>query len=70
MVRQVADAAIAVQKPGPFGPGFALRLARAEALAIGGSLRRENRQLILTLPALTASEPAANQRGGVPEHAV
>ncbi|MEL7706700.1 histidine kinase dimerization/phospho-acceptor domain-containing protein [Citromicrobium bathyomarinum] len=55
---------------GPFGPGFALRLARAEALAIGGSLRRENRQLILTLPALTASEPAANQRGGVPEHAV
>ena len=55
---------------GPFGPGFALRLARAEARAIGGSLRRENRQLILTLPALTASEPAANQRNGVPEHAV
>ena len=55
---------------GPFGPGFALRLARAEAHAIGGNLRRENRQLILTLPALTASEPAATQRGGVPEHAV
>ena len=55
---------------GPFGPGFALRLARAEAHAIGGNLRREKRQLILTLPALTESEPAANQRNGVPEHAV
>lgn len=55
---------------GPFGPGFALRLARAEARAIGGSLRRENRQLILTLPALTANEPAASERNGVPEHAV
>lgn len=54
---------------GPFGPGFALRLARAEARAIGGSLRRENRRLILTLPALTAREPAANQSAGVPEHA-
>ncbi|MBB3033142.1 sensor histidine kinase [Alteriqipengyuania lutimaris] len=54
---------------GPFGPGFALRLARAEARAIGGSLRRENRRLILTLPALTASEPAFTQGDGVPEHA-
>ena len=54
---------------GPFGPGFALRLARAEARAIGGSLRRENRRLILTLPALTAQEPAATERHGVREHA-
>ena len=53
---------------GPFGPGFALRLARAEARAIGGSLRRENRRLILTLPALTAQEPAATQTSEVPEH--
>jgi len=55
---------------GPFGPGFALRLARAEARAIGGSLRRENRRLILTLPALTTQIPAATQAQGVPEHAV
>lgn len=55
---------------GPFGPGFALRLARAEARAIGGSLRRENRRLILTLPALTAHRPAATQGAGVPEHAM
>ncbi|MEL7689437.1 sensor histidine kinase [Citromicrobium bathyomarinum] len=53
---------------GPFGPGFALRLARAEARAIGGSLRRENRRLILTLPALTAHEPAATSSAEVPEH--
>ena len=53
---------------GPFGPGFALRLARAEARAIGGSLRRENRRLILTLPALTAQEPAATQTSEVPVH--
>ncbi|GAB5347808.1 sensor histidine kinase [Alteriqipengyuania sp. 357] len=54
---------------GPFGPGFALRLARAEARAIGGNLRRENRQLILTLPALTPCEPAATQAVEEPEHA-
>ena len=53
---------------GPFGPGFALRLARAEARAIGGSLRRENRRLILTLPPLTAQEPAATPSAEVPEH--
>ena len=46
----------------------ALRLARAEARAIGGSLRRENRRLILTLPALTAQQPAATQSAEVPEH--
>ncbi|WP_370176938.1 sensor histidine kinase [Alteriqipengyuania sp.] len=53
---------------GPFGPGFALRLARAEARAIGGSLRRENRRLILTLPALTTHRADATQSHGVPEH--
>ena len=53
---------------GPFGPGFALRLARAEARAIGGSLRRENRRLILTPPALTPQEPAATPSPEGPEH--
>jgi len=53
---------------GPFGPGFALRLARAEARAIGGSLRRENRRLILTLPALTTHRADATQAHAVPEH--
>lgn len=39
--------------PGLFGAGFALRLARAEARAAGGSLRREGAALTLTLPLLT-----------------
>ena len=55
---------------GPFGAGFALRLARAEARAIGGSLRRQGGRLILTLPALTVDEPAATQVEEVPEHAI
>lgn len=38
--------------PGLFGAGFALRLARAEARAAGGSLRREGGALLLTLPLL------------------
>lgn len=37
---------------GLFGSGFALRLARAEARAAGGSLRRDGDRLILTLPLL------------------
>lgn len=43
---------------GMFGPGFALRLARAEARAIDGDLRREGPRLILLLPHLAAAEPA------------
>lgn len=39
--------------PGLFGIGFALRLARAEAQAAGGSLQREGSALVLTLPLLT-----------------
>lgn len=35
---------------GLFGAGFALRLARAEARAAGGSLVRDDEQLVLTLP--------------------
>lgn len=36
-----------------FGSGFALRLARAEARAAGGTLRHEDGMLLLTLPLLT-----------------
>jgi signal transduction histidine kinase len=35
---------------GMFGAGFALRLARAEARAVGGELRRVDDLLVLTLP--------------------
>ena len=46
---------------GLFGSGFALRLARAEARAAGGSLRRDGAKIVLTLPVLTAmgSVPSA-----------
>ncbi|MEM7690125.1 MAG: histidine kinase dimerization/phospho-acceptor domain-containing protein [Pseudomonadota bacterium] len=37
---------------GVFGAGFALRLARAEARAIGGNLTRYEDRLVLTLPRL------------------
>ena len=40
---------------GVFGVGFALRLARAEARAVGGDLVRKDDRLRLTLPGLTAS---------------
>jgi hypothetical protein len=38
---------------GLLGGGFALRLARAEARAAGGSLRREGERLVLRLAGLT-----------------
>lgn len=38
---------------GPFGTGFALRLARAEARNIGGDLARMEDSLVLSLPLLT-----------------
>lgn len=40
---------------GMFGPGFTLRLVRAEAAAAGGSLESGDDRLILTLPTLTGS---------------
>ncbi|AIT81655.1 hypothetical protein [Novosphingobium pentaromativorans] len=40
---------------GMFGLGFTLRLAAAEAAAVGGALRREGDDLHLTLPGLTAA---------------
>ena len=42
--------------PGSFGSGFALRLARAEAKASGGSLTRVDDLLILVLPLLTVAQ--------------
>lgn len=52
---------------GVFGAGFALRLVRAEARAIGGSLARVDDMLLLVLPLLTGIEPvpsAGNGAGG------
>ncbi|WP_374531195.1 sensor histidine kinase [Novosphingobium sp.] len=52
---------------GVFGVGFALRLARAEAKAAGGSLIRKNDRLRLELPGLTRQEASNNlgyQSGG------
>ena len=42
---------------GMFGAGFALRLARAEAQAAKGELRRKGDRLRLTLPGLTKADP-------------
>jgi len=42
-----------VVSAGVFGVGFALRLARAEARAVGGDLLRKGDRLRLTLPGLT-----------------
>ncbi len=47
--RSISGGAIS---PGLFGIGFALRLARAEARAAGGGLRRDGDTLLLTLPLL------------------
>jgi len=46
---------------GMFGPGFALRLARAEVEAIGGTLERTDDRLRLEVPALTAPRAAHTQ---------
>ena len=48
---------------GLFGAGFALRLARAEARAAGGDLRRDGAMLSLTLPLLTASPSLSRPAG-------
>ncbi|MCR2832906.1 histidine kinase dimerization/phospho-acceptor domain-containing protein [Parerythrobacter lacustris] len=49
-------------RAGMFGAGFSLRLARAEAQAVGGNLSRVEDWLIVTLPLLTGSagEPSQN----------
>lgn len=48
---------------GLFGTGFALRLARAEARAAGGGLRREGSVLELTLPLLGGASGFAGAGG-------
>ena len=56
-------ASVAPQQPraisaGMFGTGFALRLARAEARAVGGTLDRHDDRLRMMLPALTGRAAA------------
>ena len=48
---------------GMFGSGFALRLARAEAAAAGGSLARQDDMVTVELPVLTASAPLHTVEG-------
>lgn len=50
---------------GAFGAGFSLRLVRAEARAIGGSLARVEDVLLLVLPLLTGIEPVPSASEGV-----
>lgn len=47
---------------GMFGAGFALRLARAEAQAAKGDLRRKGDRLRLTLPGLTKAGPGHTEQ--------
>ena len=51
---------------GFLGGGFALRLARAEVAAVGGSLHREGSRLILRLPGLTALADTNSPAEAVP----
>ena len=50
---------------GLFGAGFALRLARAEARAAGGSLTVSDEMVTLSLPLLTENDalPSQDVRG-------
>lgn len=49
---------------GPFGSGFTLRLARAEANAAGGGLARQQDTLQLWLPLLTGDGAAHSENNG------
>ena len=51
---------------GFLGGGFALRLARAEAAAVGGSLHRDGSRLILRVPGLTPLADANSSAQAVP----
>lgn len=59
-----ARAGSGVLSAGAFGAGFALRLVRAEAHAIGGSLERLSDTLMLQLPLLTGIEPVPSADAG------
>lgn len=48
---------------GMFGTGFTLRLARAEARAVGGSLERRDDTLLLTVPVTNLSERNSQELG-------
>lgn len=48
---------------GIFGAGFSLRLARAEAHAAGGELRRKDKRLKLALPGLTGTAASHSNSG-------
>jgi signal transduction histidine kinase len=48
---------------GLFGTGFALRLARAEARAAGGSLQRDGAEIALSLPLLTGIDELSSAAG-------
>ncbi|MEM8725149.1 MAG: histidine kinase dimerization/phospho-acceptor domain-containing protein [Pseudomonadota bacterium] len=48
---------------GPFGAGFTLRLARAEARGAGGNLQQSGERVMLTLPLLTADDALLSQSG-------
>ena len=63
-VRPAVDANAA--SLGFLGGGFALRLARAEVVAAGGSLNREGSRLILRLPGLTALTDTNSAAPAVP----
>ncbi len=49
---------------GLFGTGFALRLARAEARAAGGDLKRDGAALVVTLPLLSEGAGLPGALGG------
>jgi two-component system OmpR family sensor kinase len=60
----VAPAQAPVVTAGMFGTGFTLRLARAEARALGGNLSADEESLVLDLPALTAAGASHSHGGG------
>jgi len=66
----VAPAQAPAVTAGMFGTGFTLRLARAEAVAAGGSLTVAGDSLVLDLPALTGADaPHSHGRDGGEEAA-
>ncbi len=61
---QALAASTSALSAGIFGAGFSLRLARAEAHAAGGELRRKDKRLKLTLPGLTGAVAGHSQADG------
>ena len=65
----LAGSASRALSAGIFGAGFSLRLARAEAAAAGGELRRKDKRLKLSLPGLTSGMARHSQESGSEERA-